>query len=76
MASYYHGLNRNKRTQELDLTQPQDQGKLLTLISEADVVIENFKTGTMERWGIGYGNFGARPLYEADLLVRVKDAAG
>ncbi|MBO9678067.1 MAG: CoA transferase [Acidovorax sp.] len=54
VASYYHGLNRNKRVQQLDLTTAQDREKLLALAAEADVLIENFKTGTMERWGIGY----------------------
>lgn len=54
VASYYHGLNRNKRIQHLDLTTAEGREKLLALAAEADVLIENFKTGTMERWGIGY----------------------
>jgi crotonobetainyl-CoA:carnitine CoA-transferase CaiB-like acyl-CoA transferase len=54
VASYYHGLNRNKRVQHLDLTTPEDRERLLALVAEADVLVENFKTGTMERWGIGY----------------------
>lgn len=54
VASYYHGLNRNKRVQHLDLTDPAERDRLLALVAEADVLVENFKTGTMERWGIGY----------------------
>ena len=54
VASYYHGLNRNKRTMHLDLAQAQGRDALIALVAEADVLIENFKTGTMERWGIGY----------------------
>lgn len=54
VASYYHGLNRNKRTLHLDLGQIEGREALLALVAEADVLIENFKTGTMERWGIGY----------------------
>jgi len=54
VASYYHGLNRNKRTMHLDLGQTEGREALLALVAEADVLIENFKTGTMERWGIGY----------------------
>ncbi len=54
VASYYHGLNRNKRIQHLDLTTPEDRDKLMALVGDADVLVENFKTGTMERWGIGY----------------------
>jgi crotonobetainyl-CoA:carnitine CoA-transferase CaiB-like acyl-CoA transferase len=54
VASYYHGLNRNKRIQHLDLTAPEDRDNLMALVAQADVLVENFKTGTMERWGIGY----------------------
>jgi len=54
VASYYHGLNRNKRVQHLDFSTEEGRDALLALVAEADVLIENFKTGTMERWGIGY----------------------
>lgn len=54
VASYYHGLNRNKRIQFLDLSSAQGQEKVLALMAQADVVIENFKIGTMEKWGIGF----------------------
>jgi crotonobetainyl-CoA:carnitine CoA-transferase CaiB-like acyl-CoA transferase len=60
VASYYHGLNRNKCVQHLDLTVPADREKLLALVAEADVLIENFKTGTMERWGIGHDTLSQR----------------
>ena len=60
VASYYHGLNRNKRIQHLDLTLPADRETLLALVAEADVLIENFKTGTMERWGIGHDTLSQR----------------
>lgn len=54
VASYYHGLNRNKRSMHLDLGSTQGREALLALVAEADVLIENFKAGTMERWGMGY----------------------
>ncbi|RQO35463.1 carnitine dehydratase [Variovorax sp. KBW07] len=54
VASYYHGLNRNKRVQHLDFSTQEGRDALLALVADADVLIENFKTGTMERWGIGY----------------------
>ncbi len=38
----------------LDLSKPQGRDVLLKLLETADVLIENFKTGTMEKWGIGY----------------------
>lgn len=60
MASYYHGLNRNKRTMHLDLGSAEGREALLALVAEADVLIENFKTGTMERWGIGYETLAQR----------------
>ncbi len=54
VASYYYGLNRNKRIQFLDLSQPEGQQRVRALMAEADVVLENFKIGTMEKWGIGW----------------------
>ncbi|MEG1770875.1 MAG: CoA transferase [Comamonas sp.] len=60
VASYYHGLNRNKRIQFLDLGSAQGQDKVLALMAQADVLIENFKIGTMEKWGIGFAQLQAR----------------
>ncbi|OZI37520.1 carnitine dehydratase [Bordetella genomosp. 10] len=54
VASYYFGLNRNKRIQRLDFSTDAGRERLLTLIAQADVLVENFKIGTMERWGLGY----------------------
>src|SRR5262245_60290838 len=51
-APYYLGLNRNKRSIVLDLAQPDGRNRLLKLLADADVLIENFKIGTMEKWGI------------------------
>jgi crotonobetainyl-CoA:carnitine CoA-transferase CaiB-like acyl-CoA transferase len=53
-ASYFIGVNRNKRGIALDLAQPEARGVLLRLLETADVLVENFKTGTLERWGLGY----------------------
>ena len=46
VASYYLGLNRNKRLMRLDLTTEADRAVLLELLADADVLVENFKTGT------------------------------
>ncbi len=54
VASYYLGLNRNKRLLRLDLTTEAGREVLMALLAEADVLVENFKTGTLEKWGIGY----------------------
>ena len=53
-ASYFIGINRNKRSIGLDLAQPAGREVLLRLLEGADVLIENFKPGSMEAWGIGY----------------------
>ena len=53
-ASYFIGLNRNKRSVGLDLTRPEGREVLFRLLEDADVLVENLKTGTMERWGLGY----------------------
>lgn len=53
-ASYYVGVNRNKRALALDLARPAGRTVLLRLLEGADVLIHNFKSGTMERWGLGY----------------------
>ena len=53
-ASYYIGVNRNKRSVGLDLARPEGRDVLTTLLEGADVLIENFKPGSMETWGLGY----------------------
>lgn len=60
VASYYYGLNRNKRGTRLDLASAPGREVLLTLLEGADVLIENFKTGTMEKWGLGWERLSAR----------------
>ncbi len=47
-------MNRNKRGLALDLKQDSARDALKTLLKDADVVIENFRGGTMERLGLGY----------------------
>ena len=54
ISAYFAGINRNKRTIALDLSKPEGREVLLKLLETADVLIDNFKTGTMEKWGIGY----------------------
>ncbi|MBI1776204.1 MAG: CoA transferase [Proteobacteria bacterium] len=48
-------LNRGKRSLALDLKRPGDLERLAPLIAEADVLIEQFRPGVMERLGLGYG---------------------
>ena len=46
-------LGRNKKSVVLNLSTPADRERFLRLAAEADVVIENFRPGTLERWGLG-----------------------
>jgi crotonobetainyl-CoA:carnitine CoA-transferase CaiB-like acyl-CoA transferase len=46
-------VNRNKRTIALDLKDPKDREVFFTLIDDADVLVENFRPGTLERLGLG-----------------------
>ncbi|HYR01225.1 MAG TPA: CoA transferase [Casimicrobiaceae bacterium] len=55
-------LNRNKRGLALDLKRPEGRAILLRLVGRADVLIENYRRGTMERLGLGYDTLaGANP---------------
>ena len=53
-STYYLAINRNKRDIVLDLSQPTGQDILRRMVQTCDVLVENFKNGTMERWGLGY----------------------
>ncbi|KGT92231.1 hypothetical protein NG99_14580 [Erwinia typographi] len=51
---YFLSFNRNKRSLELDFRSAEGQAQLRQLISKADVLIENFRPGTMEKMGCGW----------------------
>ena len=53
-SAYYQGVNRNKRSIGLDLASEAGKAVLGKLLEDADVLIENFKPGTLEKWGLGY----------------------
>ena len=53
-------FNRNKRSVEIDLRDPQDRERILELVDLADVVVENFRPGVMDRAGLGYEALRAR----------------
>src|SRR5919106_2765133 len=52
-AAYFVGINRNKRSIGLDLASEDGRAVLMKLLETADVLIENFKPGTLDKWGIG-----------------------
>jgi formyl-CoA transferase len=53
-AAYYLSCNRNKRGIVLDLSTEEGRDTARRLAMRADVLVENFKLGQMERWGLGY----------------------
>ncbi|HJM90638.1 MAG: CaiB/BaiF CoA-transferase family protein [Alphaproteobacteria bacterium] len=54
LSAYFAGVNRNKRSIGLDMRTKRGQEILFQLLEGADVMIDNFKSGTLEKWGIGY----------------------
>ncbi|MBN3788986.1 CaiB/BaiF CoA-transferase family protein [Burkholderia sp. Ac-20353] len=60
VSTYYLSCNRNKRGICVDFRQPAGLDVVRQLIAQADVVIENFKGGTMEAMGLGYDVLSAR----------------
>jgi len=50
----FHAINRNKESYAADLKNPSDVDKLRQLIARADVMVQNFRPGVMERLGFGY----------------------
>jgi crotonobetainyl-CoA:carnitine CoA-transferase CaiB-like acyl-CoA transferase len=53
-ASYFSALNRGKQCIGIDLSKPSGRQVLERLLADADVLIENFLPGTLEKWGIPY----------------------
>lgn len=56
---FFKVINRNKRTITLDLSKPKGREIVLKLAAQCDAVVENFRTGTLERWGLGYDDLRA-----------------
>jgi len=55
-SAYYVSINRNKRSITLDLASSDGQDVFRTLAAEADVVVQNFRVGTMADWGLDYAD--------------------
>ena len=54
MSCYFMSANRNKRSLTVNLQLPEGQEIVRRLVAESDVLIENFRPGATERWGLGY----------------------
>ncbi|SDX69745.1 succinate--mesaconate CoA-transferase [Albimonas donghaensis] len=59
-AGYFHSVNRNKRSVTVDLKTDAGREALLALIDDADVIVENYRAGVMERFGLGWEALHAR----------------
>lgn len=53
-SAYYMNLNRNKKGVTLDLKKPEGKEIFLEMVKRSDVVVENYRPGTMEKLGLGY----------------------
>ncbi|MGY3694026.1 crotonobetainyl-CoA:carnitine CoA-transferase CaiB-like acyl-CoA transferase [Bradyrhizobium sp. USDA 3240] len=59
-SAYFLSVNRNKRSCAINLKSPAGREAVLDLASAADVVIENFRPGTLDKWGLGFDALRAR----------------
>ncbi len=66
---WWYSLARNKKSITLDLRLPQARELARQLIGQVDAVIENFKPGTLERWGLGYEDL--RAINPRLIMVRI-----
>jgi crotonobetainyl-CoA:carnitine CoA-transferase CaiB-like acyl-CoA transferase len=66
---FWKSMSRNKRSITLHLGRPQGAALFKRLVAGADVIIENFRPGTLERWGLGYETL--RAINPRLILLRV-----
>ena len=59
-SAYFQSANRGKRSITIDVTTPEGQDLVRELADNADVFIENFKVGSLEKWGLDYTSLSAR----------------
>ncbi|MGE0096541.1 MAG: CaiB/BaiF CoA transferase family protein [Alphaproteobacteria bacterium] len=57
---WWKAMARNKRLATLDISRPEARDATLALIGRSDIVIENFRPGTLERWGLGPGDLAVK----------------
>jgi formyl-CoA transferase len=74
-ASYFIGVNRNKHAIALDIGKPAGREVVLRLLEGADVLTENFKPGSMEKWDLGYHEVLA-PRFPSLIHCRISGFGG
>ncbi|WP_456280510.1 CoA transferase [Cupriavidus sp. JZ107] len=60
MSAYFACCNRGKRSLAIDFTTDEGKAAILALADQADVLVENFKAGTLQRYGLDYASLQAR----------------
>ncbi len=55
-SAYFVGVNRNKRSVTLDIAQPEGQAIIKKLLASCDILVENFKTGGLAKYGLDYAS--------------------
>jgi crotonobetainyl-CoA:carnitine CoA-transferase CaiB-like acyl-CoA transferase len=58
-SAYFASTNRGKRSVTIDLSRPEGQALVRRLAARADALVENYKVGTLARWGLGYEDLAA-----------------
>jgi crotonobetainyl-CoA:carnitine CoA-transferase CaiB-like acyl-CoA transferase len=66
---WWHVQSRNKRSLAVDLRHPEGQAIARALMERADIVVENFRPGTLEAWGLGYESIAA--THPGLIMVRI-----
>jgi crotonobetainyl-CoA:carnitine CoA-transferase CaiB-like acyl-CoA transferase len=69
VSLWWKAIARNKRCVTLNLSTDRGRDLALDLVRDADIVFENFRPGTMERWGLGYDDL--REVNESVIMVRI-----
>lgn len=59
-SAYYLSANRNKQSVAIDITTTEGQDLIHRLLEQSDILIQNFKTGGLEKYGLGYDDIRAR----------------
>ncbi len=79
VSTYFLGVNRNKRSVALDLADDGDVGLARELAGRADVLLENFRPGGLDRFGLGYeavADVNPRHRIRVDHRLRLRRRAG
>src|SRR3954464_7310737 len=71
-TTYFAGCNRGKKSVTLDLADVHARKRLLELVGESDVLVENYKVGDLARYGLDYASL--RKVYPALVYCSIRDS--